>query len=626
MSKEYKSSDISLLTDREHVRLRTQIYIGNMNKADFLLPNFINGKFAVKSETFVASAWKAILEVLDNSTDELLQIDNKRRIKTININADVINGEYTIRDNGRGIPIDLHETGKYTPEVALSSLRAGRNFGDTDIGVIGQNGVGSSCTNMCSTYFKVKIIRDGKEYNQLFENGCDVINEPLITKSNSKKTGTEISFKLDPIVFKNGIEIPDNLIHNKAIELAFTNPGLTVTYKQYIYKFKNGIIDLIPKFSKEYFTFNFGNMEFHTVFDIHKGIDEEMFTWVNSSLLLDGGICNTQFLNALSEKVIKHLAVSAKKEKTTITRNDVRQDLLIFGCLKISKPEYDSQSKTRLTGPNLRKDINEVINEHWKEFTKQNKGWLEGVLKRASSRHHANANKKAINAMSRHSRTKIVGLTDATSKNRSKCKLVITEGLSAAAMLTDVRDPLTIGSYPLTGKINNVFGCSPADIMKMGKLTNLLKSIGLIPGVKAHIPKLRFSKLYIATDSDPDGDDIFAILNCLFFSFWPELFNPNMKEPFIYRLLAPNVVASKGKKRIHFSNRNEYEKVKGKYRSFNIEYFKGLGSMWKEDWETILNGNGDSLLPIVDSGNMQDTLNLLFNDKLSDERKEWLQS
>ncbi len=619
-SKEYSSKDITVLNDRDHVRMRTQVYLGNMNKIEYNMPTFLNRSFDISQYSFVPAVFKSVGEILDNSIDELSQ--SNKRIKTIQIIATPEEGEYTIRDNGRGIPIDKHETGKFTPEVALGSLRAGRNFGDTEAGVIGQNGVGSACVNFCSSKFDVKINREKKTYTQSFSNGSEKISKPKVT-SGPARTGTEVSFKLDSKVFTKGIDLPDDMMHNRAIEIAFNNPGTTVQYGNYIYKFNNGLGDLIKKFSNNYYKFSTQDMDFYVVFDKHEGLDEQIFTWVNSSLLFDGGLCNTQFLNAFCDKTALSVASQSKKEKCKVTKNDVRQNLLVFGCLKIAKPEYDAQSKTRLTGPNLRKEINELLDKHWKSFNKNNKDWFEEVVTRAAERHHANATKKVIKEMSKPSKAKVVGLTDATGKQRNICKLITTEGLSAASMITEVRDPLTIGSFPLTGKINNVFGCTPGELLKMSKITNLLKAIGLIPGKKARIPELRFGKLYIATDADPDGDDIMTLIVCLVFTFWPELFDPT-KEPFIYRLVAPNVVASKGNKRIHFANRPEYEKKKGRYKNWTIEYFKGLGSMWKEDWEMILDDKSDSLIPIVDTGRMKETLNLLFNDSLADKRKEWL--
>jgi len=624
--KEYTGKDIQVLSDQEHVRLRTQIYLGNMHPTPYQIPIFEDGQFRVEEVTFIPAVYKAIGEILDNSVDEFAHIDIKN--KQLTIEANPLLGEYLIADNGRGIPIDKHETGKYTPEVALASLRSGRNFSDDkEAGVIGQNGVGSACTNFCSVDFHVKINRSGKCYQQSFSNGASKISKPSIRKGPAK-TGTEITFTLDPEVFSD-ITLPDNLMRNRAVEIAMTNPGVGVSYNKQRYKYNKGMEEMVKKIIKNnvlgegsYYKFQAGDMEFYVVFGVNSSVDEQVFTWVNSSLLFDGGLCNTQFMNAFIDKAIKHLQPQAKKEKAEVTKNDVREGLLVFGNLRIANPEYDAQSKTRLTGPNLRTDMQKMVEDAWRSFSRQQKGWLEQVLERAMIRHHSKANAKAIKEHSKGLKKKVAGLTDATHKNRALTQLLITEGLSAASMITEARDPKTTASFPLTGKINNVYGCTPAQLLKMGKITNLLAAIGLIPGRKALRSELRFGKIVIATDADVDGGDIFTLLVNLFYQ-WPELFDKNY-DPIVYRLVAPNVCLVKGKQRIHFATRKEYEKQKGKYRGYEVRYYKGLGSMVKEDWEMILSGKTDTLVPVIDDGNMAATLKLLFGPD-SDVRKRWLQ-
>lgn len=618
--KTYTSDDIQVLSDKEHVRLRTQIYLGNMHTTTYDVPIFTNKSFNIQPERFVPAVYKSIGEILDNCIDEFAQNENPKSI--LRITADPEQGEYTIADNGRGVPIDVHETGNYTPEVVFGSLRSGRNFkNEKDAGVIGQNGVGSSVVNFCSSKFNVRIVRDKKVYTQNFRDGAEFITTPKITKTTTTKTGTEIHFKLDGNVFSD-VSIPEEMMHSRAIEIAFNNPSVTVEYNKHKYNFKKGFEDVVKTLSKDYYCFKSDTMEFYVVFDVPVGVDEQVFTWVNSSLLFDGGLCNTQFLNAFYDNTIKHLETAAKKQKCEVTKNDVRKNLLVFGILKIKDPEYDAQSKTRLTGPNLRKEMAELVANNWTAFARKNKQWLNVVLERANDRHHLNENKKATKELAKQIKKKVPGLVDANSKNRFECQLLITEGLSAASMITDVRDPKTIGSFPLTGKLNNVYGSTVAQVQKMGKLTNLLAAIGLIPGQKANRSLMRFGRVTIATDADPDGGDIFTLLVNLFYQFWPELFDPEY-EPVIYRLVAPNVCAVKGNKRVHFANRESYEKVKSKYKGWEIHYYKGLGSMEREDWEMVLS-NEDCYIPILDDGNMTNTLELLFGPD-SNARKEWLQ-
>ncbi len=632
--KTYTGADIVSLTDREHVRKRTQIYMGSMSSTTYTIPLLSEDTLKLEEVTFIPSVFKAIGEILDNSLDEFSQITSK--VKLLKITASPETGLYTISDNGRGIPIEkkIETVGKtkkeiWTPEIALSHLRAGRNFtDDKEVGVVGMNGVGSSVVNFCSTDFEVVIQRDHKKYYQKFSNGADKISKPIITETASKTTGTELTFQLDPLVFKD-VSLPDNLIRNRAIEIALMNPDVTVEYNDEKFRFKKGLQEYIDKIAKDKITYKFEinetnvQGEIYVVCDGHNGLDELAFTWINSSYLFDGGKCNTQLFNLIFDRVGTHLEREAKKLKAEVTRNDIRKGLLVFANLKIKNPEFDSQSKTRQTGPDLRKELTNTVDSNWKMFAKTASGWFANILERANERYHYGENKKAIEDHEKHIKKKIKvdGLLDATSKNRFECQILITEGLSAKAQISEARDPKVCAAFALTGKINNVYGCSAAQVLKMSKITDLLTVVGLTPGKKADRSVMRYSKVIIATDADQDGSNICTLLLNLFYQFWPELFNKDY-EPVIYRLVAPNVVASKGNKRVHFTTMADYEKNKDKHKGWTIEYMKGLGSCSKIDWEMMLSGD-EYLIPFVDDGNMKNTLNLLFSDN-TDKRKEWL--
>lgn len=623
----YTSKDIKVLTDRDHVRMRTNIYVGSTKLTKYNILLLDQPDINVQEVEFIPAVYKLIGEILDNSIDEFCQITKKN--KTLKITADTQCAKYIISDNGRGVPIDVHETGKHTPEVVFASLRSGRNFNDDvkQTGVIGMNGVGSSITNFCSSEFNVIIMRDGRRYTQQFTKGCLDISIPEIEKTGTRETGTEISFIIDPEVFET-VVLPEELIRNRAIEIALTNPDITVEYNGEKLHYKHGFNDIISRLvgDKVYykFTINEPNVtgDIFVVFNATDNIDEQMFTWINSSYLFDGGKCNTQFFNAFFDKTFQHLERDAKKIKTELSRNDVRQGLLVLASLKVKNPEYDSQSKTRFVGPDLRKDLNNMIETQWKGLTKVAGNWFSEVLERAHDRHHKQANKKAIDEHSKKLRRKIGGLLDATSTDRSKCSLLLTEGLSAKSQISEARDPAHIAAFALTGKINNVWGCTPAQVLKMGKLTELLAAIGLTPGKRANRGLLHYGRIVIATDADNDGHDIFSILINLFYQFWPELFDPN-EPPIIYRLIAPNVIVTKNKKRIHFSSRNLYEQSKERYRSWNVAYCKGLGSMEKVDWQMILQEDNDCFIPIIADDKFKESLELLFGPD-SEMRKKWL--
>lgn len=626
MTKNYTSEDVQVLDDIQHVRLRTAVYLGNMNEVTMTVPSFVDSTFTVSDMTFVPAALRAVCEIIDNAVDEFTNAKTPKATLTVTFTPST--NKITVADNGRGVPIDRHSSGPHTPEVVFGSLRSGRNFTvGKEAGVRGMNGVGSSVTNFTSTLFEIDIVRDGKKYHQEFRDGSNMRSEPVITSTASKKTGTQIGFILDQTVYKNE-KIPEALLLSVLQGVALCNPTVVVDYtnndtkKNYKFAYPKGFEDVVKKIAPTYYLFKEGGNEFYVIPTAHNQLDEQVYTWVNSGLLLDGGLCNTQFVNAFCDAGIEACAPLAKKQKCDVTKNDVRQGLLVIGNLKVSDPEFDSQAKTRLTGPNLRNELKQLVADGWAGFARKNKAWIELVVERAAFRHHGKASRDLEKEVSKKFNRPVPGLLDAVNSKRSMTSVIVTEGLSAASMIEDVRDATLIGSFPLTGKLNNVWGCKPGEILAMSKLTNLLAAMKLIPGKRCSRPDLHFGSLLIASDADPDGDYIFTSVVCLMYNFWPELFDPNLPA-YVHRLVAPNVCAVKGSKRIHFTRRADFEAVKEKYQGWTINYYKGLGSMEPEDWAMVLN-NPDCRIPVVEDGSIRSTLELLFG-KDADQRKVWLQ-
>ncbi len=618
------SEEIVVLSDIEHVRKRPTLWLGGTVKETFTVP-CLNDTIQFLPQTFIPAVLRTFNEIIENAVDELNRINIPN--KNIKIVANTSSGLFSIEDNGRGIPIDMHSTGKYTPEVALSQLRAGRNFDDGRIeGTVGQNGVGSACTNFCSVSFKVTIHRNNKKYYQEFSRGTAA--PPTITKKVTKDTGTKVEFILDDGVFSN-VTLPEQIIINKARELALTNPGLKVDLgingTKYSFCYKDGmsqyLTDVFKKTKKGgYFKFTDEHLETFVINGVSDRPDVNVYTWVNSAYLFDGGTCNSQVSNYFCNKVIEQLAAQAKKAKIVINKEDVGADVLLFSNFKVSDPLYDSQAKVRFKGPDLKRNIEKMIDAQWEEFAKKNKSWFNEVFERAKERYNKKADQTAGKEFKKKA-AKVEGLLEATSDDRMSCMLLITEGDSAASQISEARDPKTIASLPLSGKINNVYGCSIAQLIAMVKIADLIKAIGLVPGQKAIRSELRFGSLGIATDADPDGDGIFTLIVNIIYRFWPELLQDS-KNPFVYRMVAPNIVASKKNTRVHFANRKEFEAVQDQYKGYDLEYMKGLGSMNLDDWRQCLAAK-KTFTPVVDNGQLGKLLDLCFSDN-SDNRKLWL--
>ena len=612
------------LSDIEHVRLRLPMYFGSDKVETFNGPIFSTEPFRVGPVTFIPALLKAFSEVIDNAVDELTE--SKQRLKMINITVDVDEQTISVEDNGRGIPLDKRPSGKLRPEVALTTLRAGSNFDDSQrkAGQIGMNGVGVSVTNICSSYLTVTIHRDGKRYTQSFLDGTRTIKPPVIKPYNGPKNGTEVTFTLDPAVFKHD-ELPMTVLRNRAYEVALMNPNFTVTFNGERIRYKKGLPELLDEVTDSYFIFHEKysddtELEFAIVPDFHKGRDEIMLTWVNSSLLYGGGICNTQFLNAFTDRMMAHLDARAKKAKIAMHKDDVRSGLLIMSNLKLIAPEYDNQAKIRLTGPSIRKDMDALLDAQWGSFIRKNKVWVEEIFANAQARYHNKANRAAQEKHKKSSRD-IDGLLEASSTDRSKCILFVTEGDSAKANIRQVRNTEYMAALPMTGKINNVYGATVAQVLAMTKVADLLSAVGLTPGLRADPYTMRYGKIVLAMDADTDGSHIVTLYTQLLYQFWPELFDP--KNPRVYRLMTPNVVAYTDKQRIHFSTSADFDKVADKYTSYKKKYMKGLGTLTIADWQQVLANLDANCHVIVDDGNLKQTLHNHFGDDVA-WRKAWL--
>lgn len=609
-----KSEEIVVLNDREHVRLRPTMYIGSTFLSTFTIPSFTSNVVDKQEIEIIPAVIRLVCEIIENSMDEFYKI--KRPLPQIHVTYNADTNTISIEDNGRGIPIAKHSSGKYIPEVVLTELRSGRNFTqDKEQGTIGQNGVGSTCVNFCSEFMLVEVHDGKKKYVQKFENGASVIHPPEISSLKTKDTKTIITFKIDSTVFNNISPIPLSFFKHKLHDLCCWNDELQCSL-QYISSVGSHSIKFNHKsaFKGCLTSYISKNGNGCVIYKCHT--EMPLYTSINSAYLYDGGSCNKHIENFFIEKINAAFKKKHSQKRITVDKKDIFSNIGIVSNFMVSDPIFDSQAKIRFKGPDIKNTVITTLENVWTQLSSHT-DILDEIFNTAIERYNTSTTKKIQKDFSKNKFEKIEGLMDATSTNRSLCSLLITEGDSASSCVSEVRDPTTIGSIALTGKINNVSGASVADLMNMSKIKDLLKAIGLIPGKSANLSDLRYGKIVIATDADPDGNAIFCLLVNIFHTFWPELF----KQPVIFRMVAPNVVASKQSKRIHFPNMSSFLEQQIKYKNWTIEYMKGLGSMSFEDWKICLKGN--DWIPILDDGKLKDTLSLLFSDNRI-ARKEWL--
>jgi DNA gyrase/topoisomerase IV subunit B len=622
------SEEIKKLTPYQHVRLRTSVYYGSTSNHTQDVISVNDDGMKIKEYTWVPAVYTALRELIDNALDEVVV---KKFGNSIKIDYDHKNMIFTVEDNGRGIPIDWDETHrKHKVTLALSELMAGRNFDNRD-NTAGMNGIGASGVNFCSEWFEVEVIRDGQRFFQKFEEGSELFDElqthdPVIKKHSGTATGTKVSAKLSKYVFKK-MTLPLDFVRSRVYEIAYCNPKIKITFNGQLIKTKGDISKTLLSNNKSIPIKIENKNGFSSEFYLINGLldkGEHAHSIVNNIATFDGGRHIDSFKRYFASGLLSKLENESKRRKLTPNRSDIYEGLVIFNITKMRKPEFDSQSKTRL----INEDVDTYIKTYFdddsvfKDIIKKHKDWIDEIYARCAARTQKKDDADLAKAGRKLMRQKVPKLLDANGKDRSKCVLLICEGDSAVSQISAVRDPEIHGALPLRGKILNVRGEAPKDIIANQIIIDLMTSVGCVLGQRANRQDLRYGKVYLAADQDPDGANITALLVNFFFLHWPELFDPE-QEPFFYAFQTPFIIQEKGKKRYYWyaHNYHEYkpEDWKGAPKPTRA---KGLGSLEEEDWVHSL--KYPQLIPLTDDGGLGEALDLIFNGARADNRKAWI--
>ena len=621
------TEEIKKLTDSQHIRHRTEMYLGSRNPHTQTIINWDGKKLIPQESIWIPALYNAFREILDNALDEVVSHGFGSKI---DITYDEPTMSFSVKDDGRGIPIDWDDSEKmHKATMVLIYPRAGRNFGER-LEVRGTNGVGASATVHCSKISQVTIVRDGKKFYQKFEEPNAVFSElqisnPIITKNTTAHTGTLIEFTLSNEVFKKFV-LPTYFVKSRIFEVAASNPKIKFTFNgEKINIVKNtaktlfGDQNLIEveikqdKFLSNYYLIpNFAES------------GEYLHSTVNDIPAFNGGQHIDTFKKLFFGGLLKALERENKKRGLIINRSDISEGLLIYNITKMNSPNFDSQSKTRLINDEVDVYIKSTLdNENiFKDLIKKNKEWIDQIYERCAARTQKKDEKDLAKVNRKLMRTKVPKLLDANGKDRTKCILIISEGDSAAGQISSVRDPEIHGALPLRGKILNVNGESPKDIVDNAIISDLMTTIGVAIGRKATRANLRYGKVYLAADQDPDGANITALLVNFFYLQWPELFDPKL-EPFFYAFATPFIIQESGKKRHYWYSHNVHEYNINDWKGCpKATRAKGLGSLEEIDW--IYSLANPMLTPLVDDGKLNDSLDLIFNHAKADMRKDWI--
>ena len=587
------------LTDIEHVLLRPGMYVGSIKPHDsevFLLG--ADEKFKKTQVTYNPAFLKIFDEIISNSVDE-----HKRnpKLNKIEVTIDREKCQVSIWDNG-GIPVQKHkEYDEWIPELIFSNLKTGSNFDDSEERLVaGTNGVGATLTNIFSKEFKIKTCDGKKVFEQTFTDNMH--SKGKVKISDGKRGFTEIIYlpDLERFSMTSIDQTHFSLMKKRVIDAAACNPKLTVSFNGETFSFKS-----FKHYAEHYVEEVF--YEESPRWKIGIGLSEDGFqqvSFVNSVETKDGGthveyVAN-QITNWLRERI-------KKKHKVEVKPSELRNHMFLFVEASIVNSGFSSQTKEKLiTEPKDFGSYHEISEKTLKlvfqsEIIKQLLDWIQ-EKQLAEERKQLRALNKYLD------KTKIIKLIDAKNKHdRHKCTLAIFEGDSASSAFRQYRDPMTMGAFPLRGKFINVMELPNTKVIQNQEVKNLLASIGLKMGEEPN--DLRYGKVFIYSDADPDGDSIAGLLINFFGKYWPELFERGI----ICRVMTPLVVAKKGNEKKWFYTNKEFEaweEAQKTLSGWSIEYKKGLAALENDEYKEIIQNPNYFVL---DKGhNFQGTLETWF--------------
>jgi DNA gyrase/topoisomerase IV subunit B len=612
------------LTPYQQARLRTEMWLGSRDPHTQIVLSYEKDGPQIVEATWVPAVFTAFREIFDNALDETAAHGNGNRVD-IAFNSKTM--VFVIEDNGRGVPIEWDETEKkYAATVLLSEAFAGRNFEDDRGETRGLNGVGAAKVNDCSEYFLVDIHRDKKHFNQRFVEGATapVIEDPIILPASTTKTGTKIEFKLSKQVFKN-LFLTEEFLRNRIYEAALCYPTLKIYFNGTLIRPKGVEKDLFPKHKP--ITFEIQQEGFKSNFwlvpNFFEDGSEYAHSMVNAIPMFNGGVHIDAFKKLFFSGMLDAMSSLSKKKKLNPNRSDLADGILIFNMTQMTAPAFDGQAKTRLVNENVGKMISAAMQDpdFFKGVIRRYPEWIESIYQRCADRTQKKDDLDLARMAKKGKREKVLKLRDATAVNRSKCVLFLAEGDSAISGFNEARNAEIHGGLPLRGKVLNVNGRPMKEVYDNEALKQIINSIGLPPpGERINRHSLRYGSVYIATDADEDGKNIAALLVNFFYTIWPELFDP--KNPFLYVFETPLIIAGKGKQKAYWYADNYHEFDSEKYRGWDITRAKGLAGLKKADWKYVL--ENQKLIPLTDDGHLKQALDLIFNDKMADSRKEWI--
>ena len=606
-STEYSADSIQVLEGLEAVRKRPSMYIG---------------------DTSEKGLHHLVYEVVDNSIDEALAgyctyID-------VVINED---NSITVTDDGRGIPVDIHEKeGKSALEVVLTVLHAGGKFDKGTYKVSGGlHGVGVSCVNALSTYLKAEVRRNGKVHMQEFSCGKPLHDVQVI--DNTDKTGTTISFKPDGSIF-TVTEYKYDILATRLRELAFLNAGITLrltdkrvlkedgSFKSEVFHSDEGLKEFVRYIdrSKEklipdviYIVTEKQGIPVEVALTYNTSYNESVFSYVNDINTIEGGTHLAGFRRGLTRTLKKYAEDSKllEKAKVEIQGDDFREGLTAVISIKVAEPQFEGQTKTKLGNSEVTGAVDMAIGEalgyYLEEHPKEAKIIVDKVILAAQARHAARKARELVQRKSPLTGGGLPGkLADCSSKDAAICELFLVEGDSAGGTAKQGRDRNFQAILPLRGKILNVEKAMDHKIFESEEIQNIYRAMGVTVGTEddpkaLNMEKLRYHKVIIMTDADVDGSHIATLILTFFFRRMRSL----IENGYVYLATPPLYLCKKGKVEEYCWTEQQRQQFILKYgggneNSIHTQRYKGLGEMNDHQlWDTTMNPENRTLKQIT---------------------------
>ena len=613
----YDAGNIRVLEGLEPVRLRPGMYIGS---------------------TSSRGLHHLVYEVVDNSVDEALA----GRCDYIKVKIDKDN-VVTVEDDGSGIPVKEHPTThKSTLETVLTVLHAGGKFDDSAYKVSGGlHGVGVSVVNALSEYLIAEVKRDGHIYRMEFARG--EVTKDIEIIGDSKETGTTITFKPDSEIFDTVI-FERQILENRFREMAFLNRGVEIIFEderedfKTSFKFDGGISEFVSFLNRNkdpimemvpHFDGSQEGLEVEFAFQYTDGYSENILSYANNIQTPEGGTHLSGLRSSLTRTVNDYARKYnfIKENEDNLQGEDIREGITAIISVKISDPQFEGQTKSKLGNSEVRGVVDSYVSENLAAFLEENPKPAKSIIDKAlASRRAREAARKARDLTRKRSildsATLPGKLADCQSTDIEENEIFIVEGNSAGGSAKGGRDNRIQAILPLRGKIMNVEKAHLDRVLNSEEIKNMITAFGTGIGKEFDISKLRYGKIIIMTDADVDGAHIRTLLLTFFYRYMKDLID----EGHVYVALPPLYRISQGKKERYVYSDDEKDKYLKELgdASFKINRYKGLGEMNAEQlWETTMDPDRRVLLRVeedLESTTTDDTFALLMGEKVEPRR------